>query len=69
MMSHGVLIHLMVSHGVLCLMETQYISWRLTVCSDVVSWFLCLMKSQGVSWCLVMSPGDSIRLMVSHGVF
>ena len=56
MMSHGVLIHL-VSHGVLYLMETQYLSWRLTVCSDVVSW--CLMMSDGVSRCL---------MMLSHGV-
>ena len=53
-MSHGVLIHLMVSHGVLCLMETQYLSWRLTVCSDV-------------SWCL-MSQEVLICLMVSHCV-
>ena len=26
------------------------------------------MKSQGVSWCLVMSPGDSICVMVCSDV-
>ena len=75
-MSHGVLIHLMVSHGVLCLMETQYVSWCLTVCSDVVSWCLmmlshgvslCLMMySHGASWCLRMSCRLSCCLMLCY---